>query len=340
MKKVKTILKKPAEEISESMELDTYSKKIMFIDHIYAIIYSAIHKCDLTDAAINNNISKSQLSKLNTNRSYIPFMLLFYKFVDFYIKSHDYKKYSRYMRIIGIDSTLLKTSINGSGKYHGTEINGIKLHTSSIVYPYTLPLDVLISSANKHDSSFLNELLENMDNIDDKLLYSSILVFDLGYYNLERFHELKEKNILFVSRIKKNAVYESAGSINGHEIIRFNNGLALRIVRVNINNTEYDYITDILNLDDEHIAYAYNLRWNIEEFFKTMKSQLKVDKLISKSLNGILIQAFSYFIAYIILNMIIDSIGISISFSELMRGIRNGRIFYYNNKEVLDLSKI
>ncbi|WP_337860224.1 hypothetical protein [Ferroplasma sp.] len=62
-----------------------------------------------------NNISKSQLSKLNTNRSYIPFMLLFYKFVELYIKVHDYKKYSRYMRLIGIDSTLLKTSIDGSG---------------------------------------------------------------------------------------------------------------------------------------------------------------------------------------------------------------------------------
>ncbi|WP_337859875.1 IS4 family transposase [Ferroplasma sp.] len=264
-------------------------------------------------------------------------MLLFYKFVELYIKAHDYKKYSRYMRLIGIDSTLLKTSIKGSGKYHGTEINGIKIHTSSVLYPYIMPLNISISSANKNDSLFLNELLDKMD---DKILYSSILVFDLGYYNLEKFQELKDKNILFVSRIKKNAVYESIGEINNHEIIRFNNGLTLRIVRVNINNMEYDYITSILNLDDKHTAYAYNLRWNIEELFKMMKSQLKMDKLISKSLNGILIQLFSYFIAYIILNMIIDSIGISISFSELIRGIRNKRMYYYNNMIILDLSRI
>jgi hypothetical protein len=42
--------------------------------------------------------------------------------------------------------------------------------------------------------------------MDDKILKSSIIVFDLGYYNLERFKELKDKNILFVSRIKRNAV--------------------------------------------------------------------------------------------------------------------------------------
>jgi hypothetical protein len=42
--------------------------------------------------------------------------------------------------------------------------------------------------------------------MDDNIINSSILVFDLGYYNLERFKELKNKNILFVSRVKRNAV--------------------------------------------------------------------------------------------------------------------------------------
>jgi IS4 transposase len=32
--------------------------------------------------------------------------------------------------------------------------------------------------------------------------------------------------------------------------------------------------------------------WNIEEFFKTMKSQLKMKHLISTSINGIIIQIF------------------------------------------------
>ena len=172
------------------------------------------------------------------------------------------------------------------------------------------------------------------------MLYSSILVFDLGYYNLERFKLLADKNILFVSRIKRNAVYTESGTVNGHEMVRMNNGLNLRIVRVNVEGVEYRYITDIMNLPDRYIYYAYNLRWNIEELFKRMKSQLKIDHLLSKSVNGMIIQAFSYMIAYIIVNMIMESIGIMVSFPEIIRGIRHGSISYFNNIYHLDLSMI
>lgn len=71
-----------------------------------------------------------------------------------------------------------------------------------------------------------------------------------------------------------------------------------------------------------------------------MKSQLKIDHLLSKSVNGMIIQAFSYMIAYIIVNMIMESIGILLSFPEIIRGIRQGSISYFNNIYYLDLSRI
>ncbi len=96
-----------------------------------------------------------------------------------------------------------------------------------------------------------------INDIDNKLLYSSILVFDLGYYNLDRFGLLADKNILFVSRIKGNSVYYEPGTVNGHEMVEMNNGLYLRIVRMNVDGSEYKYITDIMNLPDKYIYYAY-----------------------------------------------------------------------------------
>ena len=90
MKTVKEVLEKPANEISESKELDINSKRIRFIDHLYAIIYSALHGSDLTDTSIDNGISKLWLSKLNNSKSYIPFIQLFYKLLEPYIKAYDY----------------------------------------------------------------------------------------------------------------------------------------------------------------------------------------------------------------------------------------------------------
>ena len=76
LKTVKDILKKPVNEIAESMNLDINSKRIKFIDHVYHLIYSALHDYDLTDTSIDNGISSSWLSKLNNNRTYIPSSIL------------------------------------------------------------------------------------------------------------------------------------------------------------------------------------------------------------------------------------------------------------------------
>ncbi len=119
MKTVKKILKIPANEIVESMNIDINSKRIKFIDHVYYLIYSALHGSDLTDTSIDNGISRSWLSKLNKNRTYIPFIQLFYKLLEPYIKAHDYRVYSRYMRVLAIDSTFIKTLMKGSGSYKG-----------------------------------------------------------------------------------------------------------------------------------------------------------------------------------------------------------------------------
>jgi hypothetical protein len=92
-----------------------------------------------------------------------------------------------------------------------------------------------------------------INDIDNKLLYLSILVFDLGYYNLDRFGLLADKNILFVSRIKRNSVYYESITVNDHEMVEMNNGLYLRIVRVNVDRVEYKYIKALMNLPDKYI---------------------------------------------------------------------------------------
>ncbi len=45
-------------------------------------------------------------------------------------------------------------------------------------------------------------------------------------------------------------------------------------------------------------------------------------------------------IAYIVVNMIMELIGIMVSFPEIIRGIRHGYISYFNNIYNINLSKI
>ena len=108
-----------------------------------------------------------------------------------------------------------------------------------------------------NDSSLFDNIIRD---IDSKMLYSSILVFDLGYYNLDKFGLLADKNILFVSRIKSNTIYSITRTVNDHEMVRIGNRLNLMIVRVNVKGVGYTYITDLMNLPDSYISYVYNLR--------------------------------------------------------------------------------
>ncbi|MHB1439702.1 MAG: transposase [Cuniculiplasma sp.] len=73
-----------------------------------------------------------------------------------------------------------------------------------------------------------------------------------------------------------------------------------------------------------YIHWIYSQRWNIEIFFRTMKTYLKIDHLISKSINGIPIQIFSALIAYIVLLMLQASLLVSESIPEILRSMRHG----------------
>ncbi len=70
-----------------------------------------------------------------------------------------------------------------------------------MLYLLAIPLEAIVKLANVRDSSIFNYIINNMD-ID--MVHNSIIILDLGYYGLDRFIDLNNRNIRFVSRIKNN----------------------------------------------------------------------------------------------------------------------------------------
>ncbi|MEM3333606.1 MAG: hypothetical protein QW745_05305 [Thermoplasmata archaeon] len=68
--------------------------------------------------------------------------------------THNFYVYGKFLNILGIDSTFIKTKIKESGKYVRRNANEreLKLHLSAIVYSFTLPMDALLTPANQNDS--------------------------------------------------------------------------------------------------------------------------------------------------------------------------------------------
>lgn len=229
-----------------------------------------------------------------------------------FIMAHNYSIYEGLLNIIGIDSTFIKTMAKGSGRYTGENTQyGIKMHNASIVFPLAVPIESIVTPANTNGSIKFDGIVNN---IDGNTLERAILAFDLGYYSLKRFKKLNSKGIMF--RIKGNAVYEIIKEHKNSKIIRFSNGLELRLVTLLIDKDERNYITNIMDVPDIYIHYIYSQRWSIEIFFRRMKSLLK-------NVNGIMLQIFASLIAYIILSMMQSLMAYSISLAEILRMLRN-----------------
>ena len=57
-------------------------------------------------------------------------------------------------------------------------------------------------------------------------------------------------------------------------------------------------------VSNEEVTEIYQQRWQIECLWKFLKMHLKLDQLITKNTNGIVIQIYSTLIAYLILQIV------------------------------------
>ena len=106
-----------------------------------------------------------------------------------------------------------------------------------------------------------DDLLEDSNVFVD--LQDVILVFDKGYWKLDRFKELGEKGYRFIAPMKINTTYEILSEkIKGKisdEIIRLSNGSILRLVTFHNDKRIERYITN-LDLPPEEIREIYGMR--------------------------------------------------------------------------------
>jgi len=117
-KQIKKILKNPVKLWSEATEIDIYWKKIGLLEQSSMSIDLIIKNKDLTDTALHYNVSKSQVSKIDLQRSYHQiFVELFYMLLYLYIMGHNFRLYNKFLNIISIDSTFIKKRIRRSGIY-------------------------------------------------------------------------------------------------------------------------------------------------------------------------------------------------------------------------------
>jgi putative transposase len=115
-------------------------------------------------------------------------------------------------------------------------------------------------------------------------------VMDRGFASWELLDELSATKTRFVVRIKNNMKTEL-----DHQRYRVVWFCDLE------SRSEFRLATNLDLMTNEEVSEVYRNRWQIEILWKFLKMHLKLDRLITKNLNGVTIQIYMVLIAYLIL---------------------------------------
>lgn len=306
--------------------------------------------------------AKSTASDGLRNRSSKFFEEVYFKLVNHYQSFlSDSRTYGlTFKEVLLIDSTtirLFSDILKGVGrnlKNDGKKKGGLKVHML-IDAVQSVGRFIKITAAKVHDKNFLKEL---------ELVSHSMIVFDKAYNYYQQFALWTERNVYFVTRLKKNAVYTVIENIQTHkriknkamviseEIIeleyspedengkkntRVKNTVRLKkVCYQDEKNRYYEFITNHIDSSAEEIAFLYKKRWGIEILFKKMKQNFQLHYFYGENVNAIYTQVWCTLIAQLLLTVIQKMAQVKKAFSVVASLIR---IHLISLLDMIDLIK-
>ena len=243
-----------------------------------------------------------------------------------------------------IDSTTISLFSNlifkGVGRHPktGRKKGGIKVH--AVIHANEgVPCDVQFTSAATNDTFML---------VPSKFSEREIAAMDRAYINYDKFEELTEQNVVYVTKMKKNLNYEllldfmemtPAGKMEYREqIVVFSKGDTRHIARI-ITYVDFkkgklprliSLLTNDFDMRPETIVEIYRRRWQIESLFKQIKQNFPLRYFYGESANAIKIQIWVTLIANLLLSLLQSSLERRWSFSGLATMVRIVLMYYLN----------
>lgn len=179
----------------------------------------------------------------------------------------------------------------------------VKLHMGIDADGY-LPEFMDLTDGKFHEITWAKKMLT--------LPKGSFAVFDRGFNDYGWYSRLTTDGIFFVTRLKKNAdieyLFKRSGrkskGISNDQRIRLNGIEAeFRLVEYTDPETgrEYRFLTNAYRLKASEIADLYKERWQIEQFFKWIKQNLRIKTFLGTSKNAVLTQVWIALCVYLMI---------------------------------------
>ena len=372
---IKLLDKSKILQISRENGGERYIKRFNGWIHLVVMLYAVIMRFDslreitasllaetrkLAHLGITFKIGRSTLADANRRRPETIFEAIYRDLYATYrqalssdSRSGKTPKWMKRLQII--DSTTITLFSNllfkGVGRHPktGKKKGGIKVHT--IIHANEgVPSDIKFTSAATNDSFMLKPTT---------LSKGDIMAMDRAYIDYEKFEQLTQRGVIYVTKMKKNLKY----TILSDTMYQTPDGL----MEVRIQNVEFvrqkkggetihhksriisyvdvkkrkliSLLTNDMESDPEEIVAIYRQRWEIELLFKQMKQNFPLKYFYGESANAIKIQIWVTLIANLLLMVMQKGLTRKWSFSGLATMVRITLMYYvdfyslFNNPE-------
>ena len=303
---------------------------------------------DLNHLGVSRAMCRSSLAYNNEHRSWELFRDMYFHLYD-QLQPHlkDKRKLLPKRKIFLVDSTTIDLCLNAFdwAKFRRRK-GAIKLHTV-LDFDGCLPAFVDLSDGKKHDARAAEEM---------EFPSGSIVVADRAYLHLKWMQELTNNGTFFVIRgkenLKLNLVERSLDKSSpknaniqydweGHlELPGSKEKYPNKIRMVQIWDEEQQMYLELLTNNftwtAATISELYKRRWSVEQFFKEIKSHLKIKSFVGTSLNAVLIQIWTALITILLLKTLKKEAKFKWHLSNLVSFIRLNLFVKIDLKKWLD----
>ncbi len=214
-----------------------------------------------------------------------------------------------------IDSTTVSLDLNKfPWSVPQKDWGGIKIHTMYYLLR-NVPRMCLITGHEERDQTFMEDYP-----YEKGCFYS----FDKMYFKTHGMYKVHSSGAYFVTRIKKNVVYEitdiypaDGNLVLWDKKIHFSSRWAsqgypedLRLIKFYSpeKNQVITFVTNNFDLDAATITLLYKYRWQIELFFRWIKQHLRIKSFFGTSANAVMTQVYIAFITYCLLAMAAEEV--------------------------------
>jgi len=272
---------------------------------------SAVGK--LAHLGVGKAPARSTLSYANKHRPWRVFEEVFYSLLEEarFLAAKGKRRFRFKNPLLSLDATVIDlcAEVFDWARFRRTK-GAVKLHLM-LDHQGCLPCWALVTEGAVHEVNAARTL---------RFAPGTIVAVDRGYVDYALFGSWCEAGVYFVTRLKRNAAYRVVAerfrpygrNILADEIIEFTGPVTsgrcpYRLRRIVVwdaeNEREIVLLTNHLEFGSTTVARIYRERWQIENFFKALKQNLKIKTFVGTSENAVSIQIWTALIAMLILKM-------------------------------------